>query len=67
MPENAEAAAVYRAVQGQVVTFFNGERSVVVDLNFPAVQMILDLYEIKDKRKCFEKVVRAFHHFLRKK
>ena len=67
MPENAEAASVYRAVQGQVIVLSNGMESKIIDLNYLSVKMIMDLYEVKDQRRCFEKVTRAFHRFLRER
>lgn len=65
LPENEQAATVFRAVRNQVITVFNGERNVVIDLNYPAVKMIMDLYGVKDQRNCFEKVIGTFHHFLK--
>ena len=58
---------IYRAVRNQVVTVFNGERNVVIDLNYPAVKMVMDLYGVKNQRECFEKVLGTFHHFLKGK
>jgi len=66
-PENEQPAMIYRAVRNQVVTVFNGERNVVIDLNYPAVKMVMDLYGVKNQRDCFEKVLGTFHHFLKGK
>jgi hypothetical protein len=57
---NEDAARIYRMVQGQVITA--GEQ--IVDLNYQSVKMVMDLYGIKDQRRCFEKVVRTFNFFL---
>ena len=67
MPENMEAAAVYRAVRGQVISMFNGERSVVVDINHHAIHLAMDRMGITDQRSVFDKVVKCFHYFLKEK
>jgi protein-arginine kinase activator protein McsA len=58
---NEEAARIYRMVQGQVITA--GEQ--IVDLNYQSVKMVMDLYEVKKQRECFERVTRTFNHFLK--
>ena len=63
MPENEEAARVFQRVRGQVIAV--GMEGKVIDLNYPAVKMVMDLYGVKNQKDCFEKVVRVFHHFLK--
>ena len=67
LPENMDAAAVYRAVRGQVISIFNGERSVIVDINHHAIHLAMDRMGITDKRGVFDKVVGCFHYFLKEK
>jgi hypothetical protein len=62
--ENEDAMFVYRLVNRQVVT--RGMDGDIIDLNFQAVKTVMDLYEIKNQRTCFEKVRRIFFHFLDK-
>ena len=61
--ENEDAARIFRVVRGQYIVF--GER--VVDLNFQSVKVIMDLYNIRDQKACFEKVLNIFHRFLKEK
>jgi len=67
LEENKQAAYIYQIVCGQVRTSFNGERDVVVDLDFNAVFNIIDRYPggVRNKWECFEKVMSVFYHFLR--
>ena len=58
---NEDAAHIYRIVCGQVITRFDGQ---VVDLNHLAVWAAIDGYEVKDRRGCFEKVLKTFYFFL---
>ena len=37
-----------------------GMSGVILDINFDAVFRVMDLYEVEDRRKVFEKVVAAF-------
>jgi hypothetical protein len=36
----------------------------VIDLDFNAVKVAMDLYQVKNQRECFEKVRATFHYFL---
>jgi len=63
MVENKEAAMVYQRVRGQVIVMSNGMETRVIDLNYPAIEFVMDLYKVKNRVECFEKVVRVFHHF----
>jgi hypothetical protein len=60
MPGNSDAVKVYLSVRGQVVSI--GER--VIDINHLAIEAALDRYQVKDRKKCFEQVVKIFHYFL---
>lgn len=62
--ENEEAALIYNISRGQIITFFNGEVDREVDLNFVAVNAVMEIYGVKNKRSCFDKVMRTYHHFL---
>lgn len=64
LPVNAEAARVFQMCRRQVITFFNGEVDREIDLNYVAVSAVMDLYGVKDRRECFEKVVRTYRYFL---
>jgi len=35
---------------------------VAVDLDFNAVQFVMDLDEVENKRDCFHKVLKMWHH-----
>ena len=59
MPENEDIIKVYLAVRGQVITGFAG----VIDINYLAVKMLMDLYEIKNQKQCFEGVIDLFKYF----
>lgn len=60
LPENEEALLIYLAVQDQLITGFNGP----VGLDQNAIHKAMDLYEIKDRRDCFEKVVALGRHIV---
>jgi hypothetical protein len=62
MPENVDPVKVYMTVRNQVITVGMGE---VVDLHFPSVQMIMDMYGVQEQRQCFEKVTYLFHEWLK--
>jgi len=62
--ENEEAARIFQVVRGQVITRFNGEADVIVDLNHLAVWEAIDRYQIRNKRRCFEKVLKLFFALL---
>ena len=65
--DNEEAAQIYNMVRGQVITRFNGEIDVVVDLNHLAVWAAIDGYGIKKRTEVFERVMRTFYHLLKEK
>lgn len=63
MPENREAAEIYMMTRGQIISAGMGQ---VIDISIPAVKIVMDLYEIRNQKKCLAKVRTAFHHFLKK-
>lgn len=64
--ENQEAAAIYQLCRGQIRTRHNGQHDEVIDLDYVAVKMVMELYQIKNQRECFDKVRSTFYHFLNK-
>lgn len=64
LEENRDAVKIYQIVRGQVVTA--GEAHEIIDLNYQAVKVVMDLYNVKDQRRVFENVCTVFHHFLAK-
>ena len=64
--ENQEAAAIYQLCRGQIRTRNNGQYDEVIDLDYSAVKMILDLYGVRDQRAVFEKVRQTFFYFINK-
>lgn len=64
--ENQEAAAIYQLVRGQIRTRHNGQYDEVVDLDYSAVKMVMDLYGVRDQKEVFEKVRQTFYFFANK-
>jgi hypothetical protein len=60
LPENKEALDVYLVVRGQIITAGMGT---VVDIDIPAVKIVMDLLQVKDQRDCLMKVRHLFHEF----
>jgi hypothetical protein len=58
--ENEDAARTFQMVRGQVLTRWNGERDVVMDLNHLAIWAAIDAYGIQDRIGTFEKVMALF-------
>jgi len=58
-PEDQEIVRVYQHVQGQVIAGSDKR----MHLNYMAVKMVMDLYGIRDQKRCFEQVVKLFKHF----
>lgn len=58
---NEEAVSVYTMVANQVITAGMGT---VIDIDFKAIDFIMNLYDVKNRKVCFEKVVMLFRHFL---
>lgn len=63
--ENEDAAQIFQRVRGQVITRFNGQADVVVDLSHLAVWAAIDAYGVRDKVGCFEKVMALFYSRLK--
>lgn len=63
-PENEDAAKIFQLVQGQIITRHNGQHDEIIDLNYPAVKIMMDLYQIRNQRDTFERVLSVFHFFL---
>ena len=59
-PENEDPARVWEKVQNQVIITM-GE---VVDINHVAVKTVMDIYNVKNQRQCFEAVLDLFYVFL---
>jgi len=64
--ENEAVARCYRDCRSQVRTRFNGEYDVVTDLDFVAVKVIMDMYNIKNQRETLARIRTAFFLFLNK-
>ena len=64
LPENFEAARLYQLCRRQIRTFHNGQSDKELDLDFTAVKTVMDLYEVKDQRRCFDLITRTYYHFL---
>jgi hypothetical protein len=60
MPENAEAVQIFPIVRNQVIAI--GDH--VIDINIPAVKIVMDLWGVEDQKSCLNKIRAAFHHFL---
>lgn len=60
--ENEDAAQIYLVVQTQYIMGFNGP----VALNQLAIHEAMKLYRIRNRRECFEKVLRLSQHFIEK-
>jgi hypothetical protein len=62
LEENAVAGQVYHATKRQVrVAPGSGE---IIDLDYASVKAVMDVFGVADQRSVFEKVTRAFHHFI---
>ena len=57
LKNNEEAVAIYGIVCNQVKVAGMGD---VIDLDYNAIKMIMDLYEVTNQRECFEKVITIF-------
>lgn len=73
MEENIEAAEVYMMARGQVITRMhvtqhpNGAvryRTESTDIKLTAVRDVMDVREVTNQKRCMEKVMNVFHHFL---
>lgn len=48
-------------IRNQVVVF----RDRIIDVNYNAINSVLDIYKIENKKKVFSQLVRLFHYFLK--
>jgi len=60
LPENKQAAEVYMVTRNQVITAGMGQP---IDISIPAIKIVMDIWGIRDQKKCLSKVRSAFHHF----
>jgi acyl dehydratase len=60
---NQDAARIYMMTREQVIVY----RDAVIDINHLAVDAAIERNGIRDRRGCFEKVVRVFHQVLKEK
>ena len=60
--ENEQAAWIFALVKNQVVVA--GDQ--IIDLDFQALKAVIDIYEVQDRKRVFEKVIRTFRYFLNK-
>ena len=63
MIENDDVLKVYNIVSGQVITA--GMDGTVIDIKHSAILQVIDLYDIENKRKVFERVTWLFHEVLK--
>ena len=59
MDENVDAVKVYFIVQNQLVVSMGQ----IIDLNINAIKIVMDLYEVRDQKRCLEKVMELFNYF----
>lgn len=62
MADNRDAAHIYMACRHQVVTAGMGE---VIDINHLPVWQMIDRMQVRDPLRCFELIIKTFHHYLR--
>jgi hypothetical protein len=63
--ENEDVARIFQIVRGQVITWFNGQVDVVMDLNHLAVWAAIDHFGVRNPRECFERVLKMFYKVLK--
>ena len=63
LPENEEAAQVYMASRGQVIT--RGMERVIVDISIPAIESAMRIFNVQEQADCLQKIRRTFYHFLK--
>lgn len=62
MPENADAWKIYATISGQLIMAQSGP----IDINHLAIHKAMELYEIGNKRVCFEQVTKLARHMLKR-
>lgn len=58
--ENEEAVQVFMAVKNQVITMGNQ----IVDLNLVAVEAVMNIYEVQDKKRVLALVLNCFRKMM---
>jgi len=53
MPRNVDALRIFMVVRDQLIISVNGP----VSLNHVAIHEAMNLYKVKNKRRCFEKIL----------
>ena len=61
MPENIEAWRMYSVISGQLIMGQAGP----IDIDQNALHKAMELYEIENKRDCFERVCALARHMLK--
>ena len=56
LEENQDASVIFSLVRNQMILGPNGP----IDLNHLAIHADMELYQIKNRRQCFEKVIRLW-------
>ncbi len=62
LEENAEAIYIFFLVRNQLIMGYSGP----VDINHLAIHSAMNLYEIKEKKDCFEKILFMGSYWLNK-
>lgn len=62
MPENKEALEIYSMVCTQMIVSGFGDP---IGIDFKAVKIVLDLYEVENQSECFKKVVTIASHIIK--
>jgi hypothetical protein len=57
--ENEDAFTIYILGRNQLIVGVD-----IIDLNYIAIKTLMDLYEIKNQKNCFEKVVQVHNYFM---
>lgn len=60
MSENKEILDIYLRIRNQHIMGFSGP----IDLDFSSLKFIMDLMEVKDKKKTFERVHKLYRTML---
>ena len=57
--ENIDAIKVYFITQNQLIISMGQ----IIDLDINAIKIVMDLYEVRDQKRCLEKVMELFNYF----
>jgi len=61
LPENVEVGRLFNLVRWQTIVTELKDDKRVVDLNLIAVNTLMDIFQVKNKRKCFLRIINLFH------